>query len=91
MSKEDLIVFYTMVIDLCDQAFPQEWDHETCSLCRKYFGQVIGPLLNLQSESTWKLADILVRVGTFLRRDGKFTDSANLLIQSLKMAAQTTP
>ena len=79
MSDRDLATCSSMVIDICEQSFPRSLNNQTRLLCRTFFGQVTGPLLNVMSVERPKLADIMERVGNFLRNDGKVNDSAKLL------------
>ena len=88
MSNEDLKTFCTMAVDVCGQSFPLEWNNDTRHTCRTYFGQVIGPLLAVNSIRTEKLADIMERVGKFLFYDGKYADSAILLMQVIELRTE---
>ena len=44
MSDADLMTFRTIIIDLCDRSFPQEWTNENRATCRVYVGQMIGSI-----------------------------------------------
>jgi tetratricopeptide (TPR) repeat protein len=83
MSDTELRVLRTTVISLCDQSFPRKWTNETRPLCRIYLGQIVGPLLSLKIVRTEKFADVMCRVGWFLREDGKASDSEQLLLQAI--------
>ena len=85
MSDADLMTLRTIIIDLCDQSFPQEWINENRKLCREYIGQIMGPLLDLEIIRTEKSASIMFRVGWFLREDGKISDSERLSSQAVKI------
>jgi len=84
MSKEELSTLCNAIVDICDESFPKMWNNETRHLCRAYFGQVLMPLLSIKSVQTVQLADIMARVGDFLRNDGKYDDSAKLLWEVVK-------
>ena len=85
MSDSDSTTFRTTVINLCDRLFPQEWTNENRELCRRYVGQVMRPLLDSKVIRTKKSANVLYRVGWFLRDDGKFNDSERLSLQAVKI------
>ena len=87
MSKEELSTLCNTIADICDESFPKMWNNETRHLCRAYFGQVLMPLLSIKSVQTVQLADIMARVGDFLRNDGKYDDSAKLLWEVVKIRA----
>src|SRR5439155_1723009 len=74
------------VINMFNKAFPKNWDNETRTLCRRYFGQVIRPLLAIKYIRTMEGIEISARVGNFLREDGKFADSATLLMQNVEFS-----
>ena len=71
MSDSDSMTLRKTIIDLCDQSFPQEWINENRALCRIYVGQVMRPLLDVKVIRTEKSANIMYRVGWFLREDGE--------------------
>src|SRR5204863_471565 len=75
------------VVDICDKSFPRVCNNDTRVLCRICFGQVLMPLLSMKSVRTVKSADIMGRVGDFLRNDGKYSDSAKLLKEEVKIRA----
>ena len=88
MSETELTTFRTTVINLCDRSFPQRWSNETRPICRVYLSQVVGPLLSLKIVRTEKSADIMHRVGRFLREDGKTSDSEQLLLQAIDIRVE---
>ena len=79
LSEEERTNLCNTVVDVCDEAFPKEWNNDTRSFCRIYFGQILRPLLSIKSVQTMKLADIMARVGDFLLKDGKYNDGGELL------------
>ena len=79
MSEEERKTVWITVVDICDEAFPGDWNNDTRLLCRIYFGQVLTTLLSVHLTQTLKFASIMARVGVFLERDGKYNDSAKLL------------
>ena len=85
MSDEDSHLLRTTVVDLCNQSFPQEWTIENRKICRDYVGQVMEPLLALESVRTEKLASVMYLVGWFLREDGKISDSERLARQAVEI------
>ena len=85
MSDSDSMMFGTIIINLCDQSFP-EWTNENRALCRVYVGQIMGPLLALKIIQSAKRADVMFRVGWFLREDGKISDSERLSLQATEIS-----
>ena len=85
MSKDELRSTLETVIDLCIEAFPNTITKETRPICRKYQSQVVEPLLRIKAIQTQQSADIKARIGYFLHNDGKYTDSARLLLQALEI------
>ena len=85
MSDTDSTTFKAMTIDVCDQSFPQEWTNITRAICRRYVGQLIGPLMDPETSETEKSARVMRRVGWFLRDDGKMIDSERLLTRSFNI------
>ena len=83
MSDEESRSMLTNIIDIFTQAFPEFTTNETRSLCRTYQGQIIEPLAHLKTLCTSKSALIRIRVGRFLYDDGKYDDSAKLLLQAV--------
>jgi len=75
MSDSTLMSFRIMIVGICNEAFPQEWDEKTWTLCRLYVGQVMGPLMDPRASETEKFANVVHRIGWFLIDDGKAIDS----------------
>jgi hypothetical protein len=65
MSDADLTTFRAMIVDICDQSFPQEWD-KSHVLSRKYVNQVMGPLIDEDASEPERYANVMDRVGWFL-------------------------
>jgi tetratricopeptide (TPR) repeat protein len=82
MKEAELKAVANEFLDICWDAFPDEWDYDAYSVCREYSVQVrkslIDPTLSVVLRST-KYADALRRVGRFLLDDGKAKDSETLL------------
>jgi len=85
MSDEESRLTVTGIIDLCLQAFPEFTTNETRSLCRTYQGQIVEPLLHMKTIHSSNSALIRRRVGIFLREDGKYNDSEQLLSQAAEI------
>ena len=81
MSEMDLTTFYALVVDICNRAFPREWD-KSRALRRLYIGQVIGQLVDPDASETLESANVMHRVGWFVREDGKTIDSERILLRS---------
>ena len=79
LSPLELERWTTQVVDMCATAFPSAITNETRYLCRAFQGQVVRPLLQITNLRTREMADIMRRVGVFLRDDGSFRDSERLL------------
>jgi len=84
MSEEELTSTHTAFVNLCIEAFPETTDNETRSLCRTYQGQIVEPLLRMETFRTSQSAVIRSRVGGFLHEDGKYDDSEKLLLQAVE-------
>src|SRR5579862_1014927 len=72
LSGEGKRAFMEMAVSLIRCAFPK-FDEGTRLICRKYQAQVVEPLLNLSELGSEGVADISVRVGTFMYNDGKYS------------------
>src|SRR5277367_666123 len=68
------------VIDLCLRAFPNP-DYDL-ALCRLYEPQASKALLRLDTIHSVNAAQITQLVGHFLRRDGKYSASRDMLLQA---------
>ena len=84
MSNYDLQFFLTMMIQICDRAFPPAWHNKSRDVCRMYVDQVMGPLIDSDRSETAVETNMMDRVGWFLRDDGKLGDSERLLERSLR-------
>jgi tetratricopeptide (TPR) repeat protein len=73
------------IIDLCNRSFPKEWTNENRALCRIFVGQVMSPLLDIEVTRTENSAEVMYRVGWFLRDDGKINDSEQLSLQAVEI------
>lgn len=85
MLKSELTSNLSAIIDLCDQAFPQQLTSHTRDLCREYQGQVVEPLSRITDFKTEKTANIKRRVAKFLLDEGKYKDSERLLLQAVQI------
>ena len=85
MLDADLKRFRMMVVNICDEAFPQEWNEKTWARCHLYVGQVIGTLSDPETLGLKESASVTHRVGRFLREDGKMLDSEHLLLRLLEI------
>ena len=73
------------VIGLCDAAFPPESKWETRPSCRRYEAQVVGPLLETVVLQSPMAVDVLLRVGKYLRDDGKIKESERVFLEALRL------
>ena len=64
-------------------AFTQEWDEKTWALCRLDVGQAIGPLLDPGASEAENFANVVHRIGLFVRDDGEAIDLESFLVRSL--------
>jgi tetratricopeptide (TPR) repeat protein len=79
--------FKNTFINLGLAAFPS-FHYDNRTVCRRYQEQVIGPLTKYVFEiQTDACATLCKRVGRFLRKDGKYKDSAWLLEEAVKILA----
>src|SRR5271154_4435885 len=85
MRDSDSMTLRNTIINLCDQSFPKQWTNENRARCRICVGQVMGPLLDVNVIRTEKSANVMFRIGWFLRDDGKISDSERLLLQAVKI------
>jgi len=89
MSDTELTTFRSMVIDLCDVAFPDDWDSfEDRVACRDCVGQVMTPLLDVAVVRTETTAGVMFLIGRFLYGDGKSKDSEQLFSRGLEISSQ---
>ena len=79
LSDADIDAYQYPILGLCDSAFPSELSNDTRPLCRRYQAQVTGPLLAIHNVQLVSSVKVLLRVGQFLRDDGKYEDSKSLL------------
>jgi tetratricopeptide (TPR) repeat protein len=80
MSDDDFQSLRTKANEICNRAFPKEWDNvRDRERCRLYVGQVIGPLSDSELLESETSARTLLLVGRFLRDEGKYFDSERLL------------
>ena len=85
MSDADSMTLRGTIINLCDHSFPQKWTNENHALVRSYVDRIMCPLLDLKVLRTEKSADVMYRVGWFLRVDGKISDSERLSLQAVEI------
>ena len=88
MSDTDSMTLRITIINLCDQSFPQKWTNENRALCRVSVDQIMSPLLDFKVIRTEKSADVMYRVGWFLRDDGKISDSERLSLQAVEICTE---
>ena len=74
LQHEDKRRFMEMVAALFLCAFPL-FEEDVRHICRRYEVQVIGPLRAIMELDTEDVAKVLVRVGNFLRADGRYHDA----------------
>ena len=84
MSEDDLTFTLVNIIEVFIHAFPIVTTNENRLLCRTYQGQIVEPLLQMKTICTSRSALIRMRVGEFLRHDGKYDDSEKLLSQAVE-------
>ena len=87
MPATKMSVMKDAVVKLCGTAFPDGVyaDNERRLLCRKYQDQVLAPLLTMKNVNSKDVADLLRVAGEFLRDEGKFRQSVELLERSVKI------
>jgi tetratricopeptide (TPR) repeat protein len=86
MQAEDLIIFSNSIIDMCKAAFLANWNSPTRTVGHLYLGQVMTPLLRVESQRNAKLASVLATVAQFLYYEGKYTDYANVWAKFLQIS-----
>jgi tetratricopeptide (TPR) repeat protein len=91
MSQELLSTMGECVIRLCDVAFPpwHNWDHALLLQSRRYVGQVLLPLLIIHQPQSNAFVDLLLRVGIFLREEGKYQEASELVEKALEVLNRT--
>jgi len=80
MSKGTRMTLCDNILDICDESFTKACT-KTGPLCRGCVGQIISPLLNIESLRTMKLVYNMERVSRYLLEDGKYNDLAKLIVQ----------
>jgi tetratricopeptide (TPR) repeat protein len=88
ISDADSMTLRHTIINLCDQSFPREWANDNRDLCRICIDQIMCPLSDLEVIRTEKSADVMYRVGWFLRDDGKISDSERLSLQAVEIRTE---
>jgi tetratricopeptide (TPR) repeat protein len=72
------------VIALCDFSFPRDINDKSITQCRRFLGQVVEPLLALRTIETLECAMLKERVARFLTSEGKYQESAAMLLQAIE-------
>ena len=91
MPREVFSDMTEAIIELCDSAFPRDWntsgtmDNETRLRCRKFQNQILTPLSDVPLIDSVLVANLSYRVGIFLRQDGKYRESAELLRKAVSV------
>jgi len=88
MPDADSMTLRTTIINLCDQSFPRAWTNKNRTLCHICIGQIMGPLLDAEVIRTEKSANVMYRVGWFLREDGKIRESERLSLQAVEINSE---
>jgi uncharacterized protein (DUF2164 family) len=89
MTVEILQSSMASVVNMCAIVFPENVMNETRSQCRHYQDQVLGPLLYAAKlGGTEETAMVLRNVGNFLRDDGKYADSVELLSRAVEILSK---
>ena len=86
MSSEQSAHICSEVMSLCDSAFPpwHNWDTNLLHQSRLYEDQVVGPLFDVPLTSYDRMDELLIRVGLFLREDGKYQQATQVLAKALQ-------
>jgi tetratricopeptide (TPR) repeat protein len=79
------------VIQLCAVAFPplHNWDHTLLLQSRRYVGQVLMPLVTIHQLQSNDFVNLLLRVGIFLREEGKYQESSKLVLKAVEVLNMT--
>lgn len=90
MTATELTSYLDSVIDICDEAFPQESKPKEAGssrrhLCRKYQSQVVEPLLRIADIKSSKATLLKGRVANFLLDEGKYMASKDLFAQAAEI------
>ena len=88
MTSDETTCISAEIVRLIEISFPVDHTKETRALCRRYQGQVLEPLLRMDSILEKNAAWIKLRVASFLDDDGKYVDSQRLLQQAVKIFTQ---
>ena len=85
MSLDERSSFESLVVDLCERAFPTKWDEEISrTKCRDYEGQVTQPLLKVSNQSPL-YARLLQRVGAFLDDNSRYQQAKAMCIKAIEV------
>ena len=87
MSSEQYESMVRTIISFCDSAFPQwhDWDQSLLQLSRLYEDQVVGPVSAVPTIADEAFSSLLVRIGLFLREDGKYQQATEMLKKGLSV------
>jgi tetratricopeptide (TPR) repeat protein len=69
----------TEVIEISRAAFPETVTNETRELCRRFQGQVRGPVYEAAEVRSPSASAMIYTIGRFLLEDGKFEDAERFL------------
>ena len=87
MVDSELQMYRDEIIRMCNAAFPKRYydTKEARDLCRSFQNQVIEPVFEASQVQSNLASLLLDRIADFLRKDGKYVDSARLNVLSLKI------
>ena len=88
MTCNEITLTVAEIVHLMDKSFPTDVTNETRSLCRRYQGQVLEPLLRTDANIAENAVYIKWRVANFLQDDGKYIDCERLFRQVIKTLTQ---
>ena len=86
MSETEFVAMEHSIVALCDAAFPQNWENEMRSVCRKYQEQIIPAISEIKPFVSERYQQILSRLGSFLHDDGKYREAERIRLKALEVA-----
>ena len=84
LRNEDKRRFMEMVVALFLCAFPP-FEEDKRQTCRRYQAQVIGPLRAIMELDTEDVAEVLLRVGSFLYAEGRYHDAEHVECRAVQI------
>jgi len=88
MGEEQMKIWASVVINMCDVVMPEELKDDTRVRIRQFQGQVVPALRGLRNNCSPEGADVVYRIGEFMDEEGKYTDAEKLISTAIKATSR---